>query len=326
MIPTRDVPEGLTADEYFRLSIQYLLLGWKRQMVAAARRAAQMKVDLHSKLPYGLNTEDYEKIGIALGVVESAMDIAGTASDAFRETWELLRDAATAADLALDDIEPLSQIKREIQSGFGVLSKEFGSFFNKAFEDLVLPAFGVPGRDIPENLTAQEYLDIGKKYKSLGWCEQARDALLKAEEVATDNETAREAKRFRITRIPKQPVPHHAVQKNIEGFNQLTRGDVQRARITFEALARDYPEFEWPKGNLGSVYSQLGDLDKAETVLSEVVDYNSNYLNGWLHFARLKAAKLELPEAQRYLDKALRLDPEDEPAKALKQIIDFLSL
>ena len=71
MIPTRDVPEGLTADEYFRLSIQYLLLGWKRQMVAAARRAAQLKVDLHSKLPYGLNTEDYEKIGIALGVVGS---------------------------------------------------------------------------------------------------------------------------------------------------------------------------------------------------------------------------------------------------------------
>jgi tetratricopeptide (TPR) repeat protein len=326
MIPTRDVPEGLTADEYFRLSIQYLLLGWKKQMVTAARRAAELRADLRGKLPYDLKTEDYEKIGIALGIVEGAMEIAYSAQDAWRETWKIFSDAVTAADLALDEVEPIAEIKRDVQSAFNVFAQEMGKFFNKTFEESVLPAFGVPGRDLPDNLSAQEYFNLGKQYKNLGWCEQSRDALVKAIEVAEEPELADAARRYLLSRIPKMPVPHHAVQKNIEGFNQLSRGEVLAARKTFEELTRNYPDFEWPRGNLGSVYSKLGELERAEDILFDVLDYNPNYLNAWLHLARLKAAKLEVFEANRYLDKALKLDPEDESARALKQVVDFLSL
>jgi tetratricopeptide (TPR) repeat protein len=160
----------------------------------------------------------------------------------------------------------------------------------------------------------------------MGWCEQARDALAKVIEVAPDETTRREARRYLATRIPRLPVPHLAVQQNIRGHNQIVRGDLDGARTTLEAIVKKFPEFEWARGNLGLVYAQLGELDKAEEILSSVLDYNPNYLNAWLHLARLKAAKLEVREAQRYLDKALRLDPEDQPAQALKQIIEFLSL
>jgi hypothetical protein len=57
-----------------------------------------------------------------------------------------------------------------------------------------------------------------------------------------------------------------------------------------------------------------------------VLDYNANYLNAWLHLARLKAAKLELKEAQRLIDQALKLSPQDKPTLALKQIVEFLSM
>lgn len=326
MIPTRDVPEGLNADEYFRLSIQYLLLGWKKQMVTAAKKAAELKADLRGKLPYDLKTQDYESIGIALGVVEGAMDIAQTASQAFQDTWKILLGAVTAADQALDDVEPLSEIKKEFRSAFDFFSKEVGNFLNKTFEETILPAFGVPGRDLPENLTAEEYMQLGKHYKNLGWCEQARDALEKAIETAPDDQLSEQARRYLRTRIPRLPVPHHAVQANIQGFNQFSRGDLEAARKTFEKIVREYPDFEWARGNLGTVYSQLGELERAEDVLLDVLAYNPSYLNGWLHLARLKAAKLEVFEANRHLEKALKLDPDDEGARALKQVVDFLSL
>jgi tetratricopeptide (TPR) repeat protein len=326
MIPTRDVPLGLSADEYFRLSIQYLLLGWKQQMVIAAKKAIDLRADLHGKLPYDLKTEDYEKIGIALGVVEGAMDIAVGLSDVFRDTWKVLTDAITAADQALDEVEPLTEIKKEVQSVFNSFAKEAGDLFNKAVEGFVLPALGMPGRDLPVYETAPEYIEAAKQYRTLGWCEQARDSLEKAIEIAREPATARMARQYLATRIPRQPVPHMAVQRNIQGHHQMVRGDLEAARKTFEALVVDYPDFEWPRGNLGLVYAQLGLIDKAEQVLSDVLDYNPDYLNAWLHLARLKAAKLEVREAQRYLDKALRLDPDDQPAQALRQLVDFLSL
>lgn len=295
-------------------------------MVTAARRAAELRANLRGKVPYELKTEDYEKIGIALGLVEGAMDIANTASEALSETWNLLGQAASAADHALDDVEHVSQIKNELKNVFSSLAKEVGDIFNKTFEEAILPVLGVPGRDLPQDLSADEYFNLAKHYKRLGWCEQARDALEKTMEVASDQTLADAARRYLKTRIPRMPVPHHAVQKNIQGFNQLARGDVQAALQTFEMLVRDYPDFEWSRGNLGAVYCRLGELDKAEDTLSQALDFNPNYLNGWLHLARLKAAKLDVAEAQRYIDKAIRLDPEDESAKALKQVVEFLSM
>ncbi|HEY9772368.1 MAG TPA: tetratricopeptide repeat protein [Planktothrix sp.] len=295
-------------------------------MVTSAKRAIDLRADLKGKLPYDLQAEDYEKIGIALGVVEGSMDLATVVSEAFQDTWKVMQDAWSAADKVSDEIEPLVDIKREFQSVFGAFANEAGKFINQTFEELMLPAFGLPGRELPDHLPAYEYFDMARKYKTMGWCEQARDALAKVIEVAPDETTRREARRYLATRIPRLPVPHLAVQQNIRGHNQIVRGDLDGARTTLEAIVKKFPEFEWARGNLGLVYAQLGELDKAEEILSSVLDYNPNYLNAWLHLARLKAAKLEVREAQRYLDKALRLDPEDQPAQALKQIIEFLSL
>ncbi|MGH9549075.1 MAG: hypothetical protein ACRD3W_06870, partial [Terriglobales bacterium] len=209
MIPTRDVPQGLNAEEYFRLSIQYFLLGWQKQTVTAAKLAIEQRADLSNKLPFNLTAEDYEKIGIALGVVEGALDIAGTASDIFRETYMLFRDAYKSAELALDDYPEAREIKHEVKGALRQFGREAESLFNRAFEDFVLPVFGMPaGRDLPQDLSGPEYFEIARRYKEMGWCEQARDALDKAIEHTTDLKVQHEARQYLLSRIPRQPVPH----------------------------------------------------------------------------------------------------------------------
>jgi tetratricopeptide (TPR) repeat protein len=158
----------------------------------------------------------------------------------------------------------------------------------------------------------------------MGWTEQARDALLLANELDPD-EIGPKAIRFLRTKIPKHPVPHHAVKKNIWGHNLLVRGELVEAQRTFEDLIKSYPDFEWAYGNLGAVYIQQGKINNAKNILNKALDINDNYLNAWLHLARVKAAVLEIREAQTCVDKALRLDPEDQAAQTLKTLIDFLS-
>lgn len=326
MIPTRDVPQGLSADEYFRLSIQYMLLGWNRQMVSAAKLAIDQRADLASKLPYNLSAEDYEKIGVALGVVEGAMDIAVTASGVFRETWLLFRDAFKSVDLVLEETDGVRDIKREVNDALRAIAREAQGLFDKAVEGFVLPMLGFPGRDLPENLTPAEYFDLAKTYKDMGWCEQARDALERAIETTTDVKLGERARLYLRTRIPRMPVPHRAVEENVRAHHLIVRGELQSAKRKLKRITNEYADFEWARGNLGLVYSKLGELENAEDILSAVLDYNPNYLNGWLHLARLKAAKLELKEAGRYIEKAHALDPEDQGAIALEQLIHVLSL
>jgi tetratricopeptide (TPR) repeat protein len=326
MIPTRDVPHGLTADQYFRLSIQYLLLGWKKQMVTAAKRAINLRADLKGKLPYNLQTEDYEKIGIALGLIEGSMDIATAVGEAFEDTFNVMRDAFSAADQAVGEVKPLLDLKNEVQTFFGIWTSEAGRFINKAFEDHVLPVLGLPGRDLPEDLQAEQYWQVAQQYRSMGWCEQSRDSIDKVLELAKEPGLQAAARRFRLTRLPRQPVPHKAVQQNIRAHHQIVCGDLTGARQTLESLVGEYPDFEWARGNLGLVYAQQGELEKAEKVLYDVLDYNANYLNAWLHLARLKAAKLEVKEAQSLIDQALKLSPQDKPTLALRQIVEFLSI
>ena len=134
----------------------------------------------------------------------------------------------------------------------------------------------------------------------------------------------REPCAFCVTKIPRHPVPHHAVKKNIWGHSHLCVVNSTMPKRHSRNLIKDYPDFEWPYGNLGAVYIQQGKIGNAKDVLSKAMDINGDYLNAWLHLARAKAAVLEVREAQGCIDKAVRLDPDDQAAQSLKTLIDFL--
>ncbi|HEY9679826.1 MAG TPA: tetratricopeptide repeat protein [Drouetiella sp.] len=182
----------------------------------------------------------------------------------------------------------------------------------------------LPPREVPEGLSAAEYYKLGVQYKSMGWTEQARDALTLAVEDESDMETNVQAKRFLRTKIPRFPVPLLAEQKNIEGFNLMATGDVDAAKITFEELIDQFPDFEWPYGNLAVLCLHSGEIPKAKELLEKALSINPDYVNGWLHMATAKGLELDLEGARKCVERALQSDPTDTAAKAMRDALDEL--
>lgn len=180
----------------------------------------------------------------------------------------------------------------------------------------------LPPRDVPEGLTASEYYELGIKYKSMGWTEQARDSMSFANEVEPDSEIGKAAIRFLKTKLPRFPVPLLAEQRNIEGFNQMARGDCDGARETFKTLIRDFPDFEWPYGNLSVLYLQDKQTKEARDLLSRALEINPDYVNGWLHLAAAKGMDLDITGAKESVKRALEADPTDQNALLMKSALE----
>lgn len=144
-----------------------------------------------------------------------------------------------------------------------------------------------PPHQVPDGLSAAQYLDLGKQYKEAGWPEQARDALNRS--IKADPEgIGKKAQIYLRAYIPRLPVPDVAAQKNITGYNQMARGDRAGAIRTFEECILQFPDFEWPYGNLGFIYTQQGRTKEARDVLQKALAINPSYVNGWLHMAQAK--------------------------------------
>lgn len=182
----------------------------------------------------------------------------------------------------------------------------------------------LPPRDVPEGLTAAEYYQLGVQYKAMGWTEQARDALNLAHEMDGDGEIGRIAYRFLRTKLPRFPVPLLAEQKNIEGFNQMATGNKEAAKQTFRELIRDFPDFEWPYGNLSVLYLQENQTAEAKNLLVRALEINPDYVNGWLHMAAARSMDMDFDGARKCVKRALDADPSDVAALAMKEALDNL--
>lgn len=182
----------------------------------------------------------------------------------------------------------------------------------------------LPPRDVPEGLSAEEYLRLGIKYKAMGWTEQARDALHFAIQAGSDPEIVESAERFLRTKIPRFPVPLFAEQKNIEGFNLMSTGNVDQAQELFEELIRDFPDFEWPYGNLAVLYLHTQKIEEAKELLEKSLAINPHYVNGWLHMATAKSLEADFSGARECVERALQADPTDVAARAMQDALDQL--
>jgi len=186
----------------------------------------------------------------------------------------------------------------------------------------------LPPRDVPEGLTPDQYYKLGIQYKSMGWTEQSRDAMTLAVETGVesraDADVVLSARVFLKTKIPRFPVPLLAEQKNIEGFNLMATGDAAGAKQTFEELIREFPDFEWPYGNLSVLYLQEGKTDRAKELLKIALDINPDYVNGWLHMATARGLDLDFDGANQCVTRALDSDPTDPAALAMKEALSKL--
>jgi tetratricopeptide (TPR) repeat protein len=313
-LPPDEVPDGLSADEYRRLGLQYSLMGRTHEATEAMKKSAEAKA-LSGDVPS--DEQMQYQAGAQFGASLISLLMKSMASKPEKE------NGGCHSGNKKDPFEELrSQLKAQ-----KVPEEKIEGFINtirQSVDQMKHAKPDVPPRDVPQGLSAEEYLKLGKRYKEAGWMEQSRDALQYAIEADPEGETGLMAQRFLRTKLPRRPVPLVAERENICGFNQMFAGDLESAHRTFESLIKTYPDFEWPYGNLGSLLIRKGEPERALKILDKALDINPHYVNAWLHRARAMAILSKFVEAQECLDRATEADPDDHTVKSISTLIDQL--
>ncbi|MFA7337847.1 MAG: tetratricopeptide repeat protein [Candidatus Obscuribacterales bacterium] len=222
-----------------------------------------------------------------------------------------------------DNDEPLTAMKEQLLS-IGLSEDEAQEYVQKLRQALAdMTQAEPPPRELPEDLTAEEYWQLAVRYKQVGWTEQARDALTTAIELDGDGPVGIKCRSFLRSKIPRYPVPLMAEQLNIQGYNQMFVNESEAQRM-FENLVKDYPDFEWPYGNLGSLLIKRGRLEKAQELLVKAVQINPYYINGWLHLSRVYAIQENFSAAEDCLQRVTAIDASDPNWKGIRDLVEQL--
>lgn len=179
----------------------------------------------------------------------------------------------------------------------------------------------MPPKEVPNGMSAQEYFELGKQYKAIGWIGQSRKSLQLAMEFDEQGNIAQKALTFLKTRLPLQEVPQEAVAANIEGYNNMLTNPKQAKQIWWR-LTEEYPDFEWPFSNLASLILSEGNIEEAKKLLEQAIELNPCYINALLHLANCHAIQMNYTKAKHYIERILDLEPENEQALAQKQTIN----
>ncbi len=159
---------------------------------------------------------------------------------------------------------------------------------------------------------AREFYNWGLYYKQLGWTEGSRALLSLSELIGGDAPEGQAARRYLHTKVPRYPQPEEAVRLNILGYNADNGNhNLDQAQAYFEECIRRYPNFEWPLGNVATIYYRRGQLDKAETAAAKAVSINPEYVNGWLVYSAVKAGQGDQKGAFECAERARQLDPDN---------------
>jgi tetratricopeptide (TPR) repeat protein len=318
-IPPPEIPENCTAEQYHVLSMLYGAMGNMRLALEASQRRAAaaepaITEGVENAVAGGMSAEDAE---IAR---EVGQQIASEMMNLLLGT----QDEDASPDEQADKFMALMGKMRNLALQTGAKEEELGKFdegMSGLLAALTKPP-EAPPRTVPSDLSAQEYYDLGVRYKAAGWTEQARDALQYAMDLDGDGDVGRAALSFMRSKLPRHPVPLSAEQANIQGFNLMMSGDKEGAIALFRALMKDFPDFEWPQGNLGSILIEQGKFEEAERVLVNAVQLNPFYVNGWAHLSRANLLQSKYKEARYCIEQIRKADPNDRMADSLEQQLD----
>jgi tetratricopeptide (TPR) repeat protein len=325
-LPPDALPEGLSAEAYRKLGLRYGLMGKAYEAAEAMQRAAIAKAaDLKAsgdqssgeqsfdQEPGEEKTPDFKTTGAQVGMTVMSLLIKALNQDSEssgEDPFEKLRSQLKAQMRALNMTE--EQVDQQLET------------IKRSLDQIRQAGLEPPPREVPTGLSSEQYFELGKRYKDVGWTEQSRDALQFAIDACPDGLTAVLAQRYLRTRLPRRPVPLMAEKQNIDGYNEMARGDLWKAEKSFKSLNHTYPDFEWPYSNLGLLYIQQGKLSDAIKALEEALAINPYYVNAWLHKARALALLSDLNGAYDCLDKASAADPDERAVASLRGLLDQL--
>lgn len=99
-----------------------------------------------------------------------------------------------------------------------------------------------------------------------------------------------------------------------EGLDALQRGVYAAGKPIFEALQSEHPNNAIVLYNLGMVYSDEGNLDKAIALLSNLTRLKPDYAHGWVALSVAYMRNNQIIEADQAAQKAVQLAPNDQYA------------
>jgi tetratricopeptide (TPR) repeat protein len=155
---------------------------------------------------------------------------------------------------------------------------------------------------VPDNLEPSQYYELGLRYRLGGLVGLAREALTRVVNLAPGSAMARKASFVLRGQLPRAPVPSAAEQRNIEAYN-LMSSNPAAAKEKFQALMREYPDFEWPFSNLAWMYFGEGKIDEAHGLAKYLLSVNPEHVRS-LHLAMKVAIKQQkFEEALGYVNR-----------------------
>jgi tetratricopeptide (TPR) repeat protein len=173
---------------------------------------------------------------------------------------------------------------------------------------------------IPEYLSAQQYYELGLRYRLAGWVGLARETLSRAAQLDQAGQIKAKAEKVIRTQLPRLPVPAQAEQKNIEGYN-LMASNVEQAKSIFRDLMNQYPDFEWPFSNLARIYMSEGKLADANGLGKYLLSVNPDSIRALSIMLEISLAHNDYSSALGFIQRGLALYPDDE---LFRQLLVFV--
>jgi tetratricopeptide (TPR) repeat protein len=158
-----------------------------------------------------------------------------------------------------------------------------------------------PPEDIPDDLTAEEYLDLGKWYQAERDFDKAREALKRAVNSSPGSTVGREAHYFMAQRVPVQPVPK-PVMKRYDECRILARSNGRKRVEEYRAMIDECPEFEWAHNMLGTALLEQMNVQEAIQSLQKALSLNPIREQSLLTLAEAYITIMDYDSAQKYLE------------------------
>ncbi len=308
-IPPLILPNGLSEQEYRRLSVLYVLMG-RTDLASQATERCQ---------PVDLGGQNFKDLSI-----DKQFSLGSDAGKDF--ALKLMKIAEEAKD---DRVGLSEKLKAALEPLKGAVPDEILEQLAKAATSSISDAYDAapPPRSVPSGLGAKEYFELGKKYKTCGWTELAREALKLAIDRDKGGTVGTSALQYLRTKVPRYPVPLMAEQLNIGGFNLMeVQRDYRAAKKVFLGLIEIYPQFEWPYSNVANIYLKNGDLTPAEEHFADAIKINPHYANAWVGLGRIHTLRSKFNEAKACMNKAAEIDSSESVAgfiSLIEQIEDW---
>jgi len=118
-------------------------------------------------------------------------------------------------------------------------------------------------------------------------------------------------------------VPQNARKDFDKGMDAWQKKDYQRAADEFEKAVAAYPQYDSAYNNLGVMYAQLNQTDKAMTAFKRSVELNDKNGDADRNLARMLIRQKDFPHAEELLKKCLTVQAPDASTLTMLAIAEI---